>query len=98
MNKDTEKAERLWRHLKIQDEHLLIRVSNPGTNTERVLIVCDEGSGGLQFAYAEIPPNGFNKWIMEYGQPFTLVQQRNEDGCFYIPDIDEWLRDEEIDY
>jgi hypothetical protein len=35
---------------------------------------------------------------MEYGQPFTLVQQRNEDGCFYIPDIDEWLRDEEIDY
>ena len=97
MNKDTKKAERLWQYLKIQDEHLLIRVSNPD-NTERVLIVCDEGNGVLQFAYAEIPPNGFNKWIMEYRQPFTLVQQRNENGCFYVPDINEWVRDKEIDY
>ena len=98
MNKDTEKAERLWRHLKIQDERLLIRVSNTGTDTERVLIVCNDAEGGLQFAYAEIPPDGFDKWVMEYGQPFTLVQQRDENGCFFIPDIDEWTRDEEADY
>lgn len=98
MNKDTEKAEKLWRHLKIQDEHLLIRVNNPSTNIEEVLIVCNEGNGGLRFANVEIPPDGFNKWIVEYKQPFTLVQQRNDNGCFYIPDIDEWLRDEEIDY
>lgn len=98
MNKDKQRAEKLWRHLKIQGEHLLIRVSNPDTSSEKVLIVCDDGNGELKFAYAETPPDGFNKWIMEYRQPFTLVQQRNENGCFFVPDIEEWIRDEETDY
>lgn len=97
MNIEEQKAEKLWRHLKIQDEHLLIRISRPD-KTERVLIVQDDGKGGLLFAYVEIPPAGFNKWVSEYMQPFTLVQQRNVDGCFFVPDIEEWVRDEEIDY
>ncbi len=93
MDNDELKARKLWQHLKIQDEHLLIRIG-----TERVLIVSEDGSGGLLFAYVKTPQDGFGKWIREYKQPFTLVQQRNENGCFCVPDIDEWVRDEKIDY
>lgn len=98
MENDKQKAERLWHYLKIRDEHLLIRTQDKNDKTERVLIVMDKGSGELHYAYAEIPPDGFRKWIEEYGQPFTLVQQRDEDGCFFVPDIEQWLRDEETDY
>lgn len=98
MNSDEEKAERLWKHLKIQDECLLVRISNRDKGTEKVLIACDDGNGGLHFEYAEIPPDGFGKWISDYGQPFTLVQQRDVNGCFFMPDINDWIRDEEADY
>lgn len=97
MNNEKEKAQRLWHYLKIQDEHLLIRTTNPDDNSERLMTVCEDGEGGLRFAYVEIPPEGFNRLISDYGKPFTLVQQRNGDGLFFVPDINEWIRDEEID-
>ena len=98
MSNDILKAERLWRHLQIRDEYLLIRISGPDGNAEGVMVICDDGYGGIETAYVSIPPDGFDKWISEYKQPFTLVQQRNKDGCFIIPDINEWKADEELDY
>lgn len=98
MENDKQKAKKLWHYLKIRDEHLLIRTQDKNDKTEKILIVTDEGSGKLHYAYVEIPPAGFRKWIEEYGQPFTLVQQRNEDGCFFVPDIERWVMDEEADY
>lgn len=98
MENDKQKAEKLWHYLKIRDEHLLIRTQDKNDKTEKILIVTDEGSGELHYAYVKIPPAGFRKWIEEYGQPFTLVQQRNEDGCFFVPDIEQWVMDEEADY
>ena len=98
MNNEEENAKRLWQHLKIQDEHLIIRTGSSDNNTEKVIIVDDEGDGRLHISHIDIPTSGFKKWIEEYGRPFTLVQQRDENGKFIIPDIDEWIRDEEIDY
>lgn len=98
MNIEEQNAEKLWRYLKIQDEHLLIRISSLNDKTERVLIVEKDEGGELRFDDVKIPPSGFNEWVKEYKQPFTLVQQRDENGCFFVPDINKWIMDEQIDY
>ncbi len=102
MKEDELKIQKLWRYLKIQDEHLIIRVSDHKNQTEDLLVVYRLPEDGL--AYNRIKwskdchgdsPIG---WLMSYGKPFRLIQQRNENGDFVIPDVDEWIAEQESDY
>ena len=85
------KIERLARYLKIEDGLLIVQVGSSSC-----FLVFD--TEAKEIKTESVPSEKREEWLMSFGKPFTFIKQRDEDGSFIVPDVDEWIRDEKTDY
>ena len=86
------KIERLWHYLQIQDELLIIQVQN-NEDIGKYLIV-EMTNGKLQINTAN--ENEVHNIIMENN--VRIIRQRDENGNYIIPDVEQIIRDKNMDY
>lgn len=85
------KIKSLARHLEVKDELLIVNI---GSSSD--FLVFNPETGDVK--PESIPSEGQAQWFKSLEKPFTLIRQRGDDGRFVIPDINEWIRDEKLDY
>lgn len=88
----TFKIKQLWEYLDIQDDEILIvRSYNQETTKDEYLIV-EKSQDGLKITakddLAELKP----------GQPFKMIQQRDSEGHYIIPSVEQIIQDKLSDY
>ena len=86
------KIERLWHYLQIQDELLIIQVQN-NEDIGKYLIV-EMTNGKLQINTAN--ENEVHNIIMENN--VRIIRQRDENSNYIIPDVEQIIRDKNMDY
>lgn len=84
------KITKLWHYLQIQDELLVIQVHNSIAGADEYLVVeMIDGEprikvvNGLQ----DVPTDNIR-----------VIKQRDKDGKYEIPDVDEIVREKDMDY
>ena len=87
------KIERLWHYLQIQDELLIIQVQNSSEGTNEYLIV-EMTNGELQINTA----NNDDVQSLFMKKNLRIISQRDETGKYIIPDVEQIILDEEMDY
>ena len=84
------KIAKLWHYLKIQDELLVIQVHNSSIGTDEYLVV--------EMKDGELQTHAVNELHNVHTENIRIVSQRGKDGKFEIPDVDEIIREKDIDY
>lgn len=84
------KLTKLWHYLKIQDELLVIQVHNSSAGTDEYLAV--------EMINDELQIHVVNGLQDVRTENLRIIRQRGKDGKFEIPDVDEIVRDKDMDY
>lgn len=83
---------KLWKYLRIQDnEVLIIRFSKPSDGTDEYIVVKKEGNG-LDISTSDTWPEA------EIGDMWHKISQKDSNGRYVIPSVDDMIAEEEADY
>jgi len=93
------KIEKLWQHLKISDDEFLI--VREDTEYSEDYIIATKVNNKIKLCktiFKKGTRERQKNFLASLNNPFTLIQQRGKNGLHHIPDVEEWKKDEEIDY
>lgn len=99
MKNNNQKIEKLVRYLNVTEgELLIVREDTESTEDFIIASVEHEKITKTKVVFKKGTKNRQTEFLSSLDKPFTLVQQRNRNGMFYIPDVEDWKKDEEVDY
>lgn len=88
----TLKIKQLWEYLDIQDDEILIvRSYNQETKEDEYLIV-EKSQDGLKITTTVNLPE------FKVARPFKMIQQRDSEGRYIIPSVEQMRQDKLSDY
>jgi len=84
------KIKRLWHYLRIQDEVLAIHVHNPAKQVDEYLVA--------EMIDGELDVHVEDELQVNRMENLRIISQRNEDGKYEIPDVEQMIREKHMDY
>lgn len=86
------KIQKLWKYFGVQDNEILIVRSYNESKDKDEYIIAETNNGEFVITISDTFPQ------LMANQPFQIIQQRDSNGRFAIPSVEQIQQDETLDF